>query len=147
MRNRWLTIVLSVAAGFTLESSIPYRSDLVWIDSVTGSGRVQIKYFLVPVSTTTQRSALEHWVIAREGHYQNNWQFLSDTSTFLLSGRSHGCGLSPEIYEFHAGEVNDWFVRTAGEEATAAFVKVMRSGTPDEKKQAVDAELKKLLER
>jgi hypothetical protein len=147
MRNRWLTIVLSVAAGFTLESSIPYRSDLVWIDSVTGSVRGQTKYFLVPVSTSSQRSALENWVIAREGHYQNNWQFLSDTSTFLLSGRMHACGYTPEVFEFHAGEVNDWFVRTAGEEAIAAFVKVMRSGTPDEKKQAVDATCKKLLER
>lgn len=50
-----------------------------------------------------------------------------------------GCGRTPEIYSLHMGKLDARFVEVAADSEIAEFVRVMRTGTADEKRQAVEA--------
>ena len=120
-----------------LTSIVPFRSFLCWVDPVTGSVKWQVRYFEIPISTQVTTSALERWILRREGRYSPRWQFVSDTSQTLFQ-TCHGCGATPPIYPFHAGEVNDAFVRVASDSEIAEFVDIIRTGTLAQQEQAVD---------
>ena len=62
MSRHSLTILVLVS-GLFLAGILPYRSDLGWIDPVTGSMKYQTQCFLVPVSTIVEQSAVvENWM-------------------------------------------------------------------------------------
>ncbi|QEH38870.1 hypothetical protein OJF2_74800 [Aquisphaera giovannonii] len=139
MSRRWLA-ALALGMGIALASSVPFRSDLCWGDPVTGSLKLELKRFLVPVSTTVQTSALERWIVRREGGHTNQWQFLSDTSSWWpLPSRGHACGRTPEIYELCKPTFNEAFVRCSSDAEIAEFLRVMRQGSAEEKKAAVES--------
>jgi hypothetical protein len=144
MSSRWLTILISVG-GLILAGLLPYRSHLSWIDPVTGSMKVQEQYFLVPVSTVIETSALERWIIRHEGRYSNQWQFLNELSASLIGGRCRACGLAPAIYELHASGLDEGFVRRASDERIAGFIRAMREGTDSERERAIESACREAL--
>jgi hypothetical protein len=138
MSSRWLKI-LALASGLVLAGILPYRSELGWIDPVTGSMKSQTRCFLVPTSTVVRTSALERWIIRHEGTYTSHWRFLHDTSSSVIYGRAHACGLGPEIYPLRAGGLDDDFVRHASDARIAEFVRIMRAGTPAARERVVES--------
>ncbi len=139
MSNRRLTIVVSMAGLATAGVILPYRSDLGWIDPVTGSMKHQTQCFLVPLKAVVEQSALERWIIHHEGGYSNKWQFLHETCSGVIFGRAFACGHAPAIHSLRVGEWNDEFVRGATDAEIAEFVHIMRAGTPAEREHAVEA--------
>lgn len=137
MSRRSLMLLISGAA-VALAGLVPYRSDLGWIDPVTGSMKVQERCFLIPVATVVQTSAIERWILRHEGRYSNTWRFLHDTSSSLIGGRCRACSVGPEIYPLHAGALNEYFVSRSSDAEIAEFVRIMREGTIAEKERAVD---------
>jgi hypothetical protein len=122
--------------------AVPPRHDRGWIDPVTGSMKTESGVLFITISSDVQQSALERWIIAHEGQYKNQWQFLHDTSQSALA-TTFACGSTPEIYRLNAGdELNEGFVRSATDATIAEFVRVMRDGAPEDHKQAVDAACK-----
>lgn len=136
MSIRWPTLLM-LAAALLLGGVVPWQSRLGWIDPVTGSMKARTKFFLIPVSTEVRTSALERWIVRREGRYTNRWKFLHDTSETLIYGRCYACSTAPEIYPLRAGGLGDDFVRLAPDAEIAEFVRIMREGTSVEKERAV----------
>ena len=138
----WRVFLAIVVALLLLATLVPYRNDLGWIDPVTGSARFQTRRFLVPTSTIVHRSAIEDWIVRREGRYEANWKPIFDTSSKLL-GRCRACGMPPESYE--VGLFDKTFVRDSSDAEISKFVQIMRHGTKSERRNAVDALGEKVL--
>jgi hypothetical protein len=107
--------------------------------------RYQTRRFLVFVSTATEESAIERWVVRHEGTYSNTWRPLSDTSYFAIDGPCLSCSMAPEIYPLHTGGLNDDFVRRASDAEIAEFVRIMRFGAATERERAVESACEKAL--
>jgi hypothetical protein len=139
----WILLVL-IVVGILFVSSPRY--DSASIDSVTGSIKFQTRWFGFSTSTVIQQSAIEKWIIHHEGHYTNNWRFLSGSpkNVFGLPAWRE-CGRLPEIWGLEAGWANDRFVRNASDQEIGTLVQVMRTGTTLEKKNAVEAASEKAL--
>jgi hypothetical protein len=137
MSRRWLTLTVLVFALPIAIVIVPPRHDRAWIDPVTGSMKSESSVLFITISSEIKESALQRWIIAHEGQYKNQWRFLHDTSRSAL-GTTFACGSTPEIYPLNAGsELNESFVRSATDATIADFVRVMRDGTPEERKRAV----------
>jgi hypothetical protein len=144
MKIRLRTLIVAVAlaalifgAGRTVSG---YR---IWIDPVTGSMKHESSFLIFPNSTEVSRSELERWIIRHEGAYKPRWDHLS-TGTRTLFGRSFACSLSPPIFPLQ-GRVNAEFVRSSTDREIVEFVRIMRTGTEEEQKQAVNAAIEKVL--
>ena len=144
---RLRSLLLAVAGLGLLFASWMFdaRHDRGWIDPVTGSMKRQTTWFGIG-SPIVERSAIEKWIVRRDGHYVNQWKFLHDTSKSLFGiPICFGCGRAPEIYSLSAGEFNDRFVARATDQEIGDFVAVMETGSSDQKLKAVEAATKKAL--
>jgi hypothetical protein len=137
MSRRSLPLTVLVFALPIAIVAVPPRHDRGWIDPVTGSMKTESSVLFITTSSDIKQSALERWISAHEGEYKNQWRFLHDTSRSAL-GTTFACGSTPEIYQLNASiELNEGFVRSATDATIAEFVRVMRGGTPEERKRAV----------
>jgi hypothetical protein len=127
-----LAVVILVVGAILIVPS----HDLGWIDPITGSLKHQTRWFGIAITTVVEQSAIEKWVIVHEGQYSNTWTFLHDTSRAIW-GRSFACGRAPEIYELHAGELNNLVVQTSSDHELTEFLQTMRNGSEEEKRKAV----------
>jgi len=136
-------VALIVAAGSALAAAtanLPLRTDSLWIDSVTGSMKGQTFWLIFGTRPRVHQSALHQWVATHQGPYTPQWCFLSESYKTVF-GRTvgRGCALAPEIYPLHMDKLNTRFVETASDSEIAEFVRIMRTGTAEEKRVAVDA--------
>jgi hypothetical protein len=123
-----------------------HRNDLGWVDPICGSVKHQTQLFGLTLSTVIEPSALERWIVDREGKYTNSWSMVQDTSSHLVFGKVYACGTAPEIYPLSRIEFNERFVQSSTDTEIAEFIRVMRTGTLSERRQAVDKACDKTLE-
>ncbi len=145
--HRWeilaVVFILAVASLMT-----PVRSSAFWVDPVTASIRRQATWFAIPGPEDIDRTEIERWIIRREGQHASSWKFCSRAyKTIWGATRARGCSTGPPVMPLRDGETNARFVRASSDEEMAAFIRVMRTGTDAEQRQAVDAALAKILGR
>jgi hypothetical protein len=145
-RRRALLVIAGVLVILLFALVATPRHNLGWIHPVTGSMKSQTRWFGLVASTTIDQSAIENWIIRREGKYENSWARLHDPGSAIW-GRSFACRRAASIYDLQAGEFNNAFLRLASESEIAEFVRVMRSGTDAEKRQAVKTACDKTINR
>lgn len=142
--GRTILAIVAVIGLFELLGLGP-RLDLGWIDPVTGSMKSQTRWFGFATSSLINKSALEEWVIRHEGGHENQWSPLYNTSKTAF-GRPFcfECNLSPPIHALHAGALNDEFVRNSTDRELSQFLEIMRNGTAEEQRRAVENHAQKL---
>lgn len=125
--------------GFLLACIIPVRDQVIRIDSVTGSEMTKDRWFGITTKTVVKPTAIEAWIVRREGKHRPTWAFLSVRSRSLVGNLiSIGCGMAPPSYPLHYAGLNEAFVARASDRQIAEFVRVMRTGTDAEREKAVD---------
>lgn len=106
-------------------------SKTVWLFGVTSSPRVEIS----PLEIRLKKSGIE---------WTPSWQFLHNTHTNIFgSATCRECGSTPLIYELRS--VQPEFATAATDSQLNEFVRVMKSGTDDEQKAAVEKAVNTLL--
>jgi hypothetical protein len=146
MTRRWLLLILVlVIVGVFLEPAVAVRREMGWVDALTGSTRHQTHWvFGFKGRAVVEPSALERWIVDRQGSHEHDWRNVQGTSKTLL-GRSIGFshGPAPPIYPL-CGRMMDAFVCKATDDEIAEFVRVMRIGTEAEQEAAVDAAFERM---
>lgn len=118
-----------------------------WVDAVTGSRKRQTLWLWgIDSQPVIEPSALELWLIAREGAIQHDWRHTEGTWKTIW-GRSTGWshGRAPATYSLSYPGLIEIFVRESSDEELAAFVDTMRHGSRDEKDAAVSAASDRIL--
>lgn len=112
--------------------------DIQWVDAVTGSMRRQTVWpFGTSRGVVTQASPLELELCQRGIRWSADWRFLSEADRTLLgNATSRGCGVAPPIYQIRS--VLGQFASASSNDELREFVRVMQSGSEDERRAAVD---------
>jgi hypothetical protein len=77
---------------------------------------------------------LEHWLKRREPSFEPHWRHIS-TQTYYILGRACGTAGAPEIYQLRG--ILDGVVEKFSDERIAGLVAVLRQGSRDEQRQAI----------
>ncbi len=142
-REKATIIGASLALAAFAVANVPARSVRVLVDPVSGSVRRQEWGLVVRQADSVEQSDLERWIIRYEGSYTRQWKGVYHTG-FSITGRvvSRGCSVGSPIYTaslFRKGF--ERFVHATPDPEIAEFVRIMRTGTWDEQRQAVDLAL------
>jgi hypothetical protein len=147
-RNQIFSVLFAILTCAVFSTMIEVQSHAIWIDPVTGSVKIQKDWLGFGWPPVIQVSSIERWVIDHEGVHRPRWKFLT-RATFSITGKflAVGCSTSaPEIYRLHDSDLNSGYVRTASDTEIAEFVRIMRTGTASEQKQAVSVAINKAVE-
>ena len=131
-------VVTCIAISILSAMLIPLHTDRGWVDPVTGSTKAQTSWLGIPQAPVVRPSAIERWIIRHEGSHAEQWQFLHETTQFVM-GKSYGCGNTPVIYPLSRSDVSERFIQGSTDSQIAEFVRIMRTGTVIEKDNAVQA--------
>ncbi len=153
-RRRIIAIAVSAAGAAILLASfiIPVQREMGWIDAVTASTKhqtyVTFGFDMTPLMTTApviESSPLAEWLRHQEGDMTYDWRHVNGTlKTIWGTPVGFGHGSAPPIY-FFPKELLEQFVKSASDEELRRFVQVMRRGTKEEQRAAVDAACEKEL--
>ncbi|HEY5314803.1 MAG TPA: hypothetical protein VIK18_19875 [Pirellulales bacterium] len=146
-RSPRTTILAGVLAlGLLAVVTTSPRHDLGWIDPLTGSLKYQTRWLGFPTTTALEQSAIEKWLVRRDGQYSNRWVCLYDTSKKTWGQPTlFACGRAPEIYDLRAGSLNDAFAHRASDLQMDAFLHIMQVGSEAEKCTAVQTAIQKAI--
>jgi hypothetical protein len=143
-RNQIFSVLFAILTCAVFSTMIEVQSRAIWIDPVTGSVKMQKHWLGFGCPPVIQVSSIERWVIDHEGVHRPRWKFLT-RATFSITGKflAVACSSAPEIYRLDDSELNSGYVRTASDTEIAEFVRIMRTGTASEQKQAVSVAISK----
>ena len=113
---------------------IPYKKVDNWVCPVSGSTKRQITWFGYFSHDERTTSALEQWLERRELSFEPQWQHTSTTTYYVLA-RGYACGQTPEVYQLRP--ILDGVVSKFSDERIAGLVAVLRQGSQDEQRQAI----------
>ena len=138
-KHRAIEVSIVVVVVLILLALIPTRSDTIWVDPVTGSVKRQASWQVCRRPPIVETSAIERWIVRREGSHVPTWRFVS-RSTRTIFGRplSIACGEAP-MYLLRAGDLNDRFVLNSTNEQIVKFINLMRTGSAEERRESVQA--------
>ena len=155
MTRRRIAITVVVFAGLAilfLSFTVPVTREMGWIDAVTASTKhqtyVTFGFDMTPLIETTpviEPSPLADWLARQEGEVTYDWRHINGTMKTIW-GKSVGCGhgAAPPIY-FFPRDLLERFVKSSSDNDLRHFVDVMRHGTKQEQKAAVEAAVNKEL--
>lgn len=135
-----LAVVALVVLVMMLSLFITIRTEMVWIDAMTGSCKYQTRWIFGIASTPRiEWSDLEKWRLRREGRVRNiywqpvitkpkNWLGFQGTSYYMSQ---------PPIYGLR-NELMKIYVAISTDEQKAQFIHTMRYGTKEQQKLAVE---------
>lgn len=131
--------IVSIAFGLVLLVAvvgpfIPYKRVANSVCPVSGSTRQEITWFGRFSREERTVSALEQWLRRREPSFQPQWLHTSTQTDYIL-GRACGTAGAPEIYRLRP--ILDDVVGKFSEERIAGLVAVLRQGSRDEQRQAI----------
>jgi hypothetical protein len=136
-KPRAIDVSIAIVTAMVLLVLIPTRSDTTWVDPVTGSVKRQASWLIYQRTPVVEPSALERWIIRREGSHVPTWEHVS-TSSWNCYGLPESVSLGHQMMNrLHAGERNDRFVRASTDEQLARFVQVLRTGSRAEREEAI----------
>lgn len=146
MIPRKILIILGLLAAGFVAFFLPVRTDKSLCDPVTGSHKTQTFWFGIGLRPQYSWSGLEDWIAAREGGYESRWR-CSYTLDYNLFGILLVRGCSPSstdarVLGYDGGEIGRRFVAKSTEAEIAEFIRIMRHGTDDERREAADAALR-----
>jgi hypothetical protein len=113
---------------------IPYKKVEIWVCPVSGSTKRQVTWFGYFSHGERTTSALEQWLKRREASFEPQWQHTSTTTYYVLA-RGYACGPATEVYQLRP--MLDGMVGTFSDQRIADLVTVLRQGSRDEQRQAV----------
>ena len=130
---------VSIALGLVLLFAvvgplIPYKKVDIWVCPVSGSMKRQVTWFGYLSHDECITSALEQWLERKEPSFEPQWLHTS-TTTYYVLGRGYACGDAPEIYQLRP--ILDGVVSKFSDERIASLVTVLRQGSRDEQRQAI----------
>ena len=131
--------IVSIAFGLVLLVGvvgplIPYKRVANSVCPVSGSTRQEITWFGRFSHEERSVSALEQWLKRKEPSFQPQWRHTS-TQTYYILGRACGTAGTPEIYQLRP--ILDGVVEEFSDERIAGLVAVLRQGSRDEQRQAI----------
>jgi hypothetical protein len=154
MVRRWIRTLLVIAGLVILAASavVPVRGKAYWIDPISGSTKRQtymtFGFGMKPVWKSTpviEPSPLADWLLQEERDATCNWSFVSaglDTIWGVTVER--GCSSAPPIFLLQDG-LQDLFIKSSSNEELRHFVDVMRHGTKEKQRAAVEVAAEKAL--
>lgn len=145
MNARWLPIAFALLLALMIATTVPVYRSRTWVDPVTGSRKTQAAFLIFWTSPEVRQSEIERWIVRNEGAYLPRWRHLSTRSDSFFGGVAAACSLAPAIFPLGSGDRDLEFIRRSTDREIAEFVRIMRTGTEDEKKQAVEAAWEKIL--
>jgi hypothetical protein len=113
---------------------IPYKKVDSWVCRVCGSTKQQVTWFGYLSHDERTTSALEEWLERREPSFEPEWRHISTTTYYVLA-EGHACGETPEVYRLRP--ILDGVVSKFSDERLAGLVTVLRQGSRDEQRQAI----------
>jgi hypothetical protein len=130
---------VSIALGLVLLLAgvgplIRYKKVDDWVCPVSGSTKRQVTWFGYFSHDESTTSALEQWHERREPSFEPQWRHTS-TTTYYVLGRGYACGETPEIYQLRP--ILDGVVGKFSDERIAGLITVLRRGSHDEQRQAI----------
>jgi hypothetical protein len=131
--------IVSIAFGLVLLVGIvgpliPYKRVANSVCPVSGSTRQEITWFGRFSHEERTVSALEQWLKRREPSFQAQWRHTS-TQTYYVLGRACGTAGQPEICRLKP--ILDGVVEKFSDERIAGLIAVLRQGSRDEQRQAI----------
>ena len=155
MVRRWIVRTFLVIAGLVILAAsvvVPVRGRAYRIDSITGSTKRQTcvtfgfgMKSLWKSTPVIEPSPLAHWLLQEKGDASYNWSFVSaglDTIWGVTVER--GCSSAPPIFLLEDG-LQDLFIKSSSNEELRHFVDVIRHGTKEEQRAAVEVAAEKAL--
>jgi hypothetical protein len=139
MKLRPRKIVVAVVILMGLVALVPAQSRTIWVDPITGSVKTQASGLGIGQTPVIETSSLERWIVEHDGSHLSTWQRVTKaTWTIYGQGVDVSCVDRP-MFLLRAGESNDQFVRTSTDSQISRFVQVIRTGSKDEKTEAMHA--------
>ncbi len=141
---RWISLAVAICAALMTAGVVPLRQSQSWFDPVTGSMKHQTWLVSIPMPSTESHSEIERWIVRHEGSHRPRWQTLGISVEMLFGGPRIGCTSGIPIYRLLWGDYCADFVRESTDQEIAKFVHIMRTGTEDEQRQAVQTVVEKV---
>ena len=137
--NKRIVWSISIAVGVVLLLGIvgplmPYKKVENWVCPVSGSTKRQSTWFGCFSHDERTTSALEKWLRRGEPSFEPQWWHTSTTTCYVL-GTGYACGKTPEVYQLRP--ILDGVVSMFSDERIAGLVTVLRQGSRDERRQAI----------
>jgi hypothetical protein len=131
-----------------LLSMVTVPHDSQWMCSVCGAQRRQTVWFGWRRPERVQETALGAWIGRKEKQHEHSWQFVHRRMRSVFGGTlGWACGRAPAIYSLATlGDAMDRYVGSASDEELSALVAVLRTGTDEEQRQAVQRAWDRVLE-
>ncbi len=147
MRRFWIILAVVVLAAFLL---IPtnVRQDLGWIDSISGSQKSQTVWRFGAASTPIVSESLLAARYRKLGlKWEPDWKNVKGTYIDVFGRHvGSGHGSAPEIYSFALSpDLQQSYLAPSSDDDVREFLRVLSSGTEEEKKAAVEAACNKAL--
>jgi len=132
-------LVIATVLGLIALGNVPYQTERLWIDPITGSTKTQTCWLFVCQNPVIKRTALEDWIVAHEGAYQPAWKRLSTLSRNGLGQVCRACSMAPAIHQLCSSGLLADYVRDSPDPEIREFVRVMRQAPSPEQERAVEA--------
>lgn len=136
--HRLLILLAAVAALLFLASAKPAYRQTTWVCPVTGSRKVQTRFFDCLGECAVTTTALADWITAEEGEYAPDWTYLGETELWLLGQRVCRVGHRPPAIFFLPEDCIAEYIASAPRSEIREFVQVMRSGSDPQQQDAVE---------
>lgn len=134
------SVVPAVLLVLVLSDRFAIRTEMGWIDAVTGSSKDETRWIFGFISNPSfEQSELEKWLVRREGEIQHDWRSVKGTLKNVWGrklGSAHGA--APAIY-YLDHDFMKIFITESTDEQIAQFIHTMRYGTEDQQRLAVNA--------
>ena len=139
-RVKKISITLGVLAGlfllFTVLSVAVIYEEHTQMCSICGSVKSETTLvFFIPISRSVKTTELGKWIIKQQKIHKHKWCSIVGNGNNIFGHtlvRAHGP--APEIHHLSTSGMLDEFIKSASDEEIGQFVKTMKTGTRDEKK-------------
>lgn len=122
----------------------PVATEKIYIDPVTGSTLVEQRLCGQVIRRSAKPTALELW-LRRRGSHTPVGQHLSTVHGSLQFPLCRECSPAPEISQL-SGRVSAAYVATAAEDEIEELVTILRTGSQDDRKVAVQKAADRMFE-
>ncbi len=138
MRRGKYILATAAAVAVLLAASLFEQRTQGWCDAISGSKKWQTTWpFGITTGSRMETSGLERRLHEIGYQWSPDWRSVHFTATSLIGGRRIECSSAPPILDITS--ILDSYVKGASPDELRHFADVLRSGSEQEQKAAVEA--------